>query len=455
MLYLSIGLAILLTAVITFWAISRKSQTGRPSSRPRRRVAQRRTASHHRGGARRFHREATSRIPSWKIAAGLAGVVALGAVGYVTGAFSSVTDPGSHVALRIVYTAQTAEDAPFDLGPELKSALRQVGLKHGSISISRIDGTGEVETTIVDLTARIDDKKNSPPLIHDRAIPVIDRKISGIEMSINSIKSGTGSRALFTGLTRIAFTDVPTYILSSGLDLSDPVAFPKLNWATMPQDVVNNIKAAGELPHLHGPVTFIVTPTAGAQEQLRAKQATYRNDVWQSVLTSSGATNVTFVDASQTGSSSGPSSPPVPLSAAPETPIVPRKSMANPKRATCTVPTAYFIVNTPTLIDEVKTIAALRPCIEAAAATSASFELDGWTSYEGPLDAAGRPSADDQGNRNLSDARVRTIAELLTEHLGVRASQITAMRGHGNTDQPDPDPRSPTNRRVDISYTTN
>ena len=37
--------------------------------------------------------------------------------------------------------------------------------------------------------------------------------------------------------------------------------------------------------------------------------------------------------------------------------------------------------------------------------------------------------------------------------LGVPSSAITRMTGHGNVNQPDPDPRSAENRVVVITYT--
>lgn len=423
-----------------------------------------------RGGARgrsrsrrRAHRNRTARRrgsraglapPAKTLAIAAAAVAALCLTGYVTGAFKDVPEETSSVALRIVFNAKTAEDAEASLPEELRARLRETGLSHGSIALTRVDSTGTVDTKVIDMTARVDDKPNSPALIPERAIPAINARIASLERTINASKATTGGRSLFNGLARVDFTGVPVYIISSGLDLEDPLSFPKLNWSTPPQQVVDNIKTAGELPRLHGPVTFIVTPTAGSQDQLRAKHADYRNEVWRSTLTASGATSVNFIEAVQTGPAGGPKSPPVKLSEVPDTPIVPVKSPTNPKRATCTLPTAFFVVNTPRLLDEGATISALRPCIEEALAANASFELDGWTSYEGPLDAAGRPAVDDPGNRSLSAARVRTISELLIQHFGVATSQITATRAHGNTDQPDPDPRSPANRRVDVTFTT-
>jgi hypothetical protein len=119
---------------------------------------------------------------------------------------------------------------------------------------------------------------------------------------------------------------------------------------------------------------------------------------------------------------------------------------------TCTVPDSYFIFNTAELIDPGTAVRDLTPCI-AALAAHATFALDGWTSYEGPLNADGKPEFNYAYNFTLSVARVQTIANLLVDYLGVPRSAITRMTGHGNVDQPNPDPRSPANRVVVITYT--
>lgn len=392
-------------------------------------------------------------LPVWKIAAATAALVSIGVAAYALEAFKAPAPASLDAARHIIYTAQTAEDAPLTLPVQIKADLLQVGLNHQKIALSRIDATGDVTTSLLDLTARVDDKPNSPALIPERARPVIQKKIADIESTINTAKASAGSRTLFTGLTRIDFTGVPAYLVSSGLDLVDPVAFPKLNWVTPAQKVIDTVNKAGEMPHLYGPVTFVVAPTAGQQEQLRAKQAAYRDAVWEGLLTAAGATSVTFIDAVTNGTASGPSSQPVALSGVPDTPIEPIKKLDNPKRATCTVPTAFFVADSEELIDRDTAVDALGPCIRAALAAGATFELDGWTSYEGPLDVNGRPAIDSPGNRKLSDRRVRTIVDLLVTGLNVPRGLITAHPGHGNTDQPVADPRSPDNRRVDITYT--
>jgi hypothetical protein len=93
------------------------------------------------------------------------------------------------------------------------------------------------------------------------------------------------------------------------------------------------------------------------------------------------------------------------------------------------------------------------PCVDGALAAHATFALDGWASYEGPLNAAGQPPVNEPYNITLSVQRVETIAGLLVDYFKVPKSDITHMAGHGNLDQPNPDPRSAANRVVVITYT--
>ena len=145
---------------------------------------------------------------------------------------------------------------------------------------------------------------------------------------------------LSAGLTRITFTDAPVTIISSGLDLANPDNFRILNCPS-PAVVVADVKKAGALPALHGPVTFVLVPTAGEQQQLGQAQKNYIKAIWTALLKAAGATSVTFIDATgTTASSAAPSAPTVPLPALPGTPI-PQVPAGNNK-VTCTVPDSYF-----------------------------------------------------------------------------------------------------------------
>ena len=180
-------------------------------------------------------------------------------------------------------------------------------------------------------------------------------------------------------------------IISSGIDLANPDNFRSLKWSVPPGVVVAEVKKAGALPALHGPVTFVLVPTAGPQPQLGQAQKNYLKAVWTALLTAAGATSVRFIDATgTTASSAAPSAPTVTVPALPVTPIP--QVPAGKNRVTCTVPDSYFIFGTAKLIDPAKTEQDLTPCITAALAAHATFALDGWASYEGPLNADGKPA---------------------------------------------------------------
>jgi hypothetical protein len=290
--------------------------------------------------------------------------------------------------------------------------------------------------------------------IRSRALQAIDAKISGIETAVNSPTGTTGGgRALYAGLTRTDFTSAPVTIISSGIDLADPDDFRSLRWTVPPQAVVADVKNAGALPALHGPVTFVIVPTAGPQPQLGQAQKNYRKHVWKGLLTAAGAASVTFIDATgTTARTAAPSAPTVAVPPLPHTPPIRQVHRKNGEVA-CTVPASYFVFDAAELVDATRTIRDLTRCITTALRAHATFALDGWTSYEGPLTADGKPAFDYPYNRMLSAKRVKTIANLLVNDLGVPRSAITSLIGHGNMDQPYPDPRSPSNRVVVITYT--
>jgi hypothetical protein len=428
------------------------------STRTRRREVVRHRSAHRR--ARYGHRARTSRWSLGKssiAATVVAVVVVLALAGYLVVhgvARADTGPPAGTVARQFIYTAPTANDAVITLPDLVKNELLQVGLAHQSIALTRVDSTGEVSTSYIDMTPRTGDSSDDPVLkVTGRAIPVIDAKISAIEKAINTPAATTdGGQALYVGLTRTDFTGAPVTIISSGLDLANPDNFRALKWSVPPEEVVAEVKKSGALPALHGPVTFVTVPTAGPQPQLGQTQKNYRNNIWASLLTAAGATSVTFMDANGTTASFGaPSAPTVPVPSLPGTPIPQVGKTKN--RVTCTVPADYFAFNTPQLIDPATTEQDLTPCINAALAAHATFALDGWASYEGPLNANGKPEFDYPGNRKLSEERVQIIAKLLVNDLGVPSSAITRETGHGNVKQPDPDPRSPANRVVVITYT--
>ncbi len=229
---------------------------------------------------------------------------------------STVANSAGSVANQIIYTARTANDAAITLPGAVQQNLLQAGLNHQSIKLVQVGYTSDVSVSYIDMTPRAGNSTTDPPLrVSGRAVPAIDAKISGIQTAVNS-PPGTadGGRVLFAGLAKITFTDAPVTIISSGLDLANPDNFRTLNWSVSPTAVVANVKKTWDLPALHGPVTFVLVPTAGAQQQLGQTQKDYIKATWTALLKASGATSVTFIDATGiTASSAAPDAPTVPV----------------------------------------------------------------------------------------------------------------------------------------------
>lgn len=408
---------------------------------------------------RRQRASAASHGTFRKAAIGVA-VVVLAVAGYLIARRGPAAATGANreqnpVAAQLVYTAPTANDAVITLPAAAQNELLRIGLAHESITLTRVDPDGNVSTTDIDLTPRTGSSESDPVLkVNGRAVPVIEAKISAIQKAVNTpATAARGGQALYAGLVKTNFTAAPITIFSSGLDLANPDNFRALRWSVRPQNLVANVRMSDALPALHGPVTFVIVPTAGRQPQLGQAQKNYRDAVWSALLTAAGATSVTFIDASSTTASSrGPSAPTIAVPGLPSTPVpaVP----AGHKSVRCTVPASYFVFASSKLVDPAKTKKDLTPCVDAALAAHATFALDGWASYEGPLNSDGKPEFDYAYNRRISEARVQTIASLLIDDLRVPRSAITRMTGHGNVGLPDPDnPRSAANRVVIIIYT--
>jgi hypothetical protein len=367
------------------------------------------------------------------------------------GATAAASGPAG-VVDQVVYTTRTANDAAITLPAGIRDDLVRAGKPHQSIELDRIGYSGDVATSVIDMTPRTGNSGQDPVIkVQGRAIPVIEAKVSGIQAAINSPGAAAGGRALYTGLTKTDFSGAPVIIISSGLDLSNPDDFRSLNWSVPPSAVVGQVEKFRDMPALRGPVTFVLVPTAGSQPQLGQAQKAYVEGVWSALLRAAGATSVTFIDAdSATVGSAAPGAPTVPVPGAPPTPI-PQVPVGHGK-VKCTVPDSLFTFKTPKLINAMQTEKDLAPCIRAALDAHATFALDGWTSYEGVLSADGRPAINEPFNIELSAKRVKAIESLLVHDLKVPVSQITHMAGHGNLDQPNPDPRSAANRVVVITY---
>jgi hypothetical protein len=362
------------------------------------------------------------------------------------------------VAAQIVYTARTANDAAIALPGAVQNDLTKAADAHQAVKLTTVGYTGDVSSSVIDMTPRTGNSSQDPILkVPGRIAAAIAAKVATIQADVDSPAAAPGGRALYIGLTRTDFTAAPVVIVSSGLDLSNPDNFRSLDWSVPPANVVATVKNADDLAALHGPVTFVLVPTAGPQPQLAQAQVNYLEAVWTALLKASGATSVTFIDAAGAapGTAPGAAAPGAPIVALPSAPATPeiQPVAAGPNKKKCTVPDSFFIFNTPTLVSPATTVRALTPCIDAALAAHATFQLDGWASYEGPLNAEGQPPTNEPWNQQISQKRVTTIANLLVNELNVPRSDITRMTAHGNLDQPNPNPRSAANRVVVITYT--
>ena len=243
-------------------------------------------------------------------------------------------------------------------------------------------------------------------------------------------------------------------IVSSGLDLADPDDFRVLNWTVSPAHVVADVKKSGDLPKLHGPVTFVLVPAAGPQPQLDQSQKDYLKDVWRALLTAAGATSVTFIDAARPRP--GPrlrvrqrSSVPGP----PPTPIEPSARGSGPgdMHGACQLLRLQHRHADRPRADHAEPVPmhhqGASPPTPPSRSTGGRSTRDRSTPADGPQSITPRTS-------RSAKKRVQAIADLLIDGLDVPRSDITRMTGHGNFDQPEPDPRSAANRVVVITYTT-
>ena len=162
------------------------------------------------------------------------------------------------IAAQIIYTARTENDAAITLPSNIQEDLVKVGQAHQSIELDQVGSSGHVIESVVDMTPRTGNSSQDPVLkVPGRAFAAIEAKVAGIQAAVNS-PSAAGGRALYIGLTKTRFSGVPVIIVSSGLDLSNPDDFRSLNWSVLPANVVAQVKKFGDLPALHGPVTFLL-----------------------------------------------------------------------------------------------------------------------------------------------------------------------------------------------------
>lgn len=352
------------------------------------------------------------------------------------------------VAMNILYTAPTANDAAASLDQSIEQRLRLVSEAHESIRLIRVDGDGSVSARVIDMTPRVGDNPDSDVIkVPQRVRKATDTKISSIQSEISGQDASSPGRSLFGGLTKAGLDpSVPLVVVSQGLDTEDPVDFRKLGFDMPVDELSKQLKFSGELPDLVGvDVTFQLVATAGRQKQLRPPQMTYRDHLWESLLRIAGATSVRFVASPGGISESDQVAPPIPIPSPPDTPIKPEPDPISPQRSTCLISSStYFEPDRAVLIDRQATLQALKRCAKQVHPQTT-------ISIEGHTASTGRPN--NRAAIALSRDRAQVIADLLA-NLGAPRRQITSIRGYGNANTPYPDPSDSRNRCVVVTFTT-
>lgn len=379
-------------------------------------------------------------------------LILLTAAGWLLATKNLAADPVAkerEIRAHLVIQAPTQNDASVAMPSEVRAALREIGLSHGQIEVDHIGATGEVQSQIVDLTPRVSDAANAQVIkVQARALEAIDRKLDALLAQEINPPAEQGNRALYTGLLKINFGDsLPVFIVSSLLDLTDPVDTRALSWDVSPESVLDSV---GEVPGLKGAaVIWVVVPPAsdGPQERLRQEQSNYLKNIWKELLMTGGdAASLSFLEPPGGPSAGAIGAPTVPLPDLPDTPIKPEPG--RPGYTECRVGSSYFKPNSAKLLDPQKTRTALAGCV-AAIPPGTRVDLDGWTAWFGALDDRGNPVENPDSDIALSRDRAWAIQDLL-KNMGVDQKFIT-VNGHGNDNQPNPDPKSPFNRVVVIT----
>lgn len=337
----------------------------------------------------------------------------------------------------LISTLATGEEARFVLPRSSVDNLVALALAHGSLQDVRIDSDGESTSRTSDLTPREGGSRSKALNEPGRARKVASDEIADLQASLNHVSGGTGSRTLLNGLIRTQLPDAAdTMIVSSGLDLEDPLNVRTLAWKVPARTVVARLRASQELPVMRGAaVTFVMVPTAGDQPQLRVdKEQRYLQRLWRAILLAGGARSVHFV---------------VPDAVAPtstlRTAIVPIDTPTGTATVTCTLTSSVFLPDTATFANEPEARRRISGCTSAAAGTGATVRVDAWTSFVGTLS-----DAQAETDRELSRRRAVASAQLVTGFTGSDVSIVA----HGDDDQPYPaDPSSAKNRIARITIT--
>lgn len=328
------------------------------------------------------------------------------------------------VAGSVVSTAGSSNETDIVIPAEIAAGLTELGSSGSGVEWVAVAGDGSTSTEPISLS-------------DDPAAAITD-----LTEKMNAAQAEAPGRSALAGLDAIASPPgAPVWVFSPLLDTEGALDFNQLAFDQSPPNVVTAATAAGALPDLKDrEVTFVVTPSAGAQKELSELQVGYQRAIWEGIATAAGASKVTFFEGTGTIPGTGTIAP----IAIPD-PNDKINSEEQGTTRTCTLPApALFIPDEPTLIDKAATLAALGECVGTLDATT-KISVAGHT--------AATTGGDPEVAKDLSTRRATEVAALLRE-LNVPAENIAEVVGYGDT-QPLVEPASdPANRAVVVTFTS-
>jgi len=335
------------------------------------------------------------------------------------------------VEATLLFTGVNSTTGLVRFDQSMTTYIRNLANAHAKVRVVGINGDGAVLIDqIQDLTPRLPNGEEIK--VPKRAEAATADTVLALEDLMHTTPATAPGEGLALGMATLTITSPQLVIVSPGLDSQDPLDFQDLGWDVKPHEVAAAV--APEITSLEGTsVTFVVVPSAGAQQPLRPAQREYREDLWRALFKSAGAEEVNFLYPSGDAPPAGvPAGAPIDVPPPPSTPVP-----STPE--TCVVDTStYFRPNRAVLIDRAATRRALNACADAIGPDSTATVV-GHTSG----------TNDNAFTKALSLARAQRVKELLVS-LGVPAAHITT-RGDSSRHQPYPNPSDVRNRAVIVT----
>lgn len=387
-----------------------------------------------------------SRTPKWVLVLGaVIALVLLGTGGAVSYAKYKLNEllPSLPIVGTIVYTAPTANEQAIDLPTPVTDLVTKAADTSSGFRLVRVDGDGTISSKIIDATPKLPDGEVAK--VDARKRDATNALLENLKGDINGDGATVSGESLLGGLQRLTNLDTtkPVILIGSLLDTASPFDFRSLGFDADVPELVDQLKAADELPKLDGAVvSIVVRGTAGDQPQLRTVQNDYRQAAWTTVLKASGASSVSLSYPDGSTPTVTVPSPVVPIPPAPSTPVVPEST---PTGTRCTLlGGTYFQPDKPVLLDRAATVEAIRKCV-AAIPPDAKVTVTGFTAGTDPKSSFALA---------LSQQRADVVRDLLVDR-GIAKGDITTFGKGNSNERPYPKaPDDPRNRCVVITAET-